>query len=44
MKTQTKRKPSKAVRRKLSRKKYEETVRKPAREKARREREDNKYF
>ena len=34
----------KATKRRLSRRKYEEDVRKPARGKARKEKEDNKYF
>jgi len=34
----------KATKRRLSRRKYEEEVRKPARSKVRKEKEDNKYF
>ena len=32
------------TKRRLSRRKYEENVRRPAREKARREKEENQYF
>jgi len=39
-----KRKLKYPTKRRLSKRKYEETVRKPAREKARREKEENQYF
>ena len=34
----------KATKRRLSRRRYEENVRKPARSKAKKEKENNKYF